>query len=187
MPKLWLKELKLNYPEEVYDIIQFGSSVFEGVEPKDIDIAVIFKKILLKEQLIIAQNIKKQIQNKTSLSIHVKSFDLYSFFDSGNFAKEGILFYGKSLISNNYFTERFGLKPRIQISYSLEKLEKKDKVRFHYMLKGKKGEYGLIKKYGGGLLKPGLIQVFPEYEPIFTNAIKKLTSNFEIIRVFIQE
>lgn len=42
MYKLWLKKLKLNYPDCIYDIVQYGSSV-EREEINDIDIAVFFK------------------------------------------------------------------------------------------------------------------------------------------------
>mgnify|MGYP001576388634 CR=1 FL=1 len=100
-----------------------------------------------------------------------------------NFSKENILFYGKSIVSGDYFAKFFGLSPRIQISYSLRGFKKKEKVKFHYMLKGKKREYGLLRKHGGELLKPGLIEVFPEHEEIFSSSIKKLTLNFKIRKI----
>ncbi|MBN2422174.1 hypothetical protein JXB41_03015 [Candidatus Woesearchaeota archaeon] len=183
MQKLWQKKLKLNYSKDIFDIVQFGSSVMENSSPNDIDIAVIFKNIPVKFQLNHAQNIKKQLKEKTELPIHIKSFDLYSFFDPGNFARENILFYGKSLITEKYFAERFGLKPKIQISYSLQKLVKKDKVRFHYMLKGKKNNSGLLNKYNGELLNPGLIEIMPEYEQVFIKNIEKITKEYEAKRV----
>src|SRR3989344_6298940 len=153
--KLWQKKLKLNYSEDVLDIVQFGSSVLDNSNPNDIDIAVIFKKITLKEQLNQAQQIKNQLKKETELPIHINSFDLYSLFHEGNFAKENILFYGKSLLAKDYFSKIFGLTPKIQINYELKSLEKKDKVRLHYTLRGKSGKYGLIKKYGGELISPG--------------------------------
>ena len=181
--KLWQKKLKLNYSKDVLNIVQFGSSTIEGVSPNDIDIAVIFQKIPLKEQLNQAQQIKNQLKKETELPIHINSFDLYSLFHEGNFAKENILFYGKSLITKDYFSKIFGLTPRIQISYDLRDLDKKDKVRLHYTLKGKKGKYGLVKKCGGDLLNPGLIEIHPEHEKIFTEAIKKTTSKIKIKKI----
>ncbi len=183
MQKLWLKKLKLNYSKNVFDIVQFGSSVIESREPRDLDIVVIFQKIPLKEQLEESQKIKRQLQKISEISIHITSFDLYSLFDKSNFAKENILFYGKSVISGNYFVKKFGLNPRVQISYSLENLKKKDKIRFNYILSGKKGKYGLLRKYGGELLKPGLIEIFPEYKDIFVESIKKITSHFKIVNI----
>jgi len=181
--KLWLKNLKLSYSKDVFDIVQFGSSVIEGKIPNDIDIAVIFNKIPLKDQLEQAQKIKKQIQGYTDVEIHIKSFDLYSLFDKSNFAKEDILYFGKSLIFRDYFAKKFGFLPRIQIFYSLKNLKKKDKIRFNYMLNGKKGKYGLLRKYNEKLLKPGFIEIFPEYEDVFIKSIKETTNNFDLKRI----
>lgn len=184
MQKLSLKKLKLKYSSDVLDIVQFGSSVIEGAEPRDIDVAVIFKKISLKDQLNQSQDIKKQLRKKFELPIHIKAFDLYSFFDKANFARENILFQGVSLISEKSFAEKFGFTPKIQISYSLRDLEKKDKVRFNYLLNGRQGSYGLLRKYGGRLVKPGLIEIFPRYEKVFISAIKKISSKVNLIRTF---
>ncbi|MBI2629633.1 hypothetical protein HYW76_00870 [Candidatus Pacearchaeota archaeon] len=183
MQKLWQKKLTLNYSKDVLDIVQFGSSIIEGKEPNDIDIAVFFNKIPLNDQLNQAQEIKKQLQKDIEISIHVNSFDFYSFFDKSNFAKENILFNGKSLISGDFFSKNFGLTPKIQVYYSLKELKKKEKIRFNYMLNGKKGKYGLIKKYGGKLLKPGLIEISPEFENIFVSEIKNITLDFSTKRV----
>jgi predicted nucleotidyltransferase len=183
MQKLWLKKLKLSYSKDVFDIVQFGSSVEENKIPNDIDIAVIFNKIPIKEQLIQAQEIKRQLENKSELPIHITSFDLYSFFESSNFAKDSILFLGKSLIYNGNFSKRFGLSPKIQIYYSLNKLAKKDKIRFNYMLNGKNGMYGLLRRYDGRLLKPGLIEINPEYEGIFIDSIKDFDILYKVRKV----
>ena len=187
MLKLWQKKLKLNYNKEIIDIVQFGSSIFENSEPKDIDIAVIFQKIPLKEQLEERQNIKNQIQKQVELPVHIESFDFYSFFDKGNFAREGIFFYGKSIIKGNNFAENFGLIPKLKISYVLKDLEKKDKVKFNYLLNGKKRNYGLLRKYGGKIISPGVVETLPENEKIFLEQMKKITDKIKIERIFISK
>ena len=185
MQKLWLKRPKLNYSKDVLDIVQFGSSVEEGKTPNDLDITVIFYKIPLKEQLNQAQEIKKQLEKFVEIPVHITSFDLYGLFDSSNFAKESILFFGKSIIHGDSFAKRFGFSPKIQIYYSLEKLKKKDKVRFNYMLNGRGGEYGLLREHKGELLKPGLIEINPETENIFINSIKEYKVDFRVKRVLL--
>lgn len=187
MQKRLQKKQKLNYSAEVMDIVLFGSAVFEDSNANDLDIAVIFKSGKLKQQLEEAQKIKKQLVKKYTLPIHIQSYNLYSLFDKGNFARESILFSGKSLIYGKYFVEIFGLVPKVQISYSLKKLEKKDKVRFNYILNGKKKEYGLLRKYGGKLLGPGLIEINPEYEMVFVSAMKSITSDIKIKRVLVSK
>lgn len=185
MQKKLQKKLELSYSENIIDIVQFGSSVIEGKLPNDIDIAVIFKKIPLKEQLEESQNIKTQLEPRFDKPIHIKSYDLYSLFEKGNFAKESILFYGKSLISGKYFSEYFGIMPKIQITYSLARLQKKDKVRFNYLLNGKGGNYGMLREYSGKLLGPGLIQINPEYQEVFVNSLNKITDELKINRIFL--
>ena len=185
MYKLWLKKPRLNYSKNIIDIVQYGSSVIEGNSPNDIDVAVLFTKIPVKDQLNESQNIKKQLTKISPLPIHIKSFDLYSLFDKSNFAKEGVFFYGRSLIRQGYFSENLGLMPKLHIFYSLDKIKKKDKIRFNYMLNGKKGKYGILRKYGGKLVKPGMIEVPPEYEKIFGDSIKKQISSFVIRKIFL--
>lgn len=184
MQKLWQKKIKLNYNTGILDIVQYGSSVIEDESPKDIDIAVIFNKIPIKNQLEESQRIKEELTKYSEVPIHIKSFDLYSFFDKGNFAKEGILFYGKSIISQKEFSLLFGIKPKLEIHYILKDLEKKDKIRFNYLLNGKGGKYGLIKKYSGKIISPGVIETSPEYERVFTEAMKKITKNIIVKKVF---
>ena|SRR3989344_5211648 len=187
MQKLWQEKLKLKYSKEVFDIVHFGSSAIEGKEARDIDVAVIFNNLPLKRQIDEAYEIKRQLEKLTDKKIHISNYNLYGLFDASNFAREGIIFYGKSLTSGNYFMNTFGLMPKIQISYSLDKLKKKDKVRFHYMLRGKKGKYGMLRKHGGELVHPGLIEIAPEHENIFASSIKEITSEFVVKRILIEK
>lgn len=186
MQKLWQRKLKLKYSKNVFDIVQFGSSVIDGKDARDIDVAVIFNSLPLKRQIDEAYEIKKHLEGLTEKAIHISHYELYSLFDAGNFAREGIIFYGRSLIYGGYFAEKFGLKPRIQIFYSLQKLSKKDKVRFHYMLQGRKGKYGMLRKYGGKLINPGLIEIMPEHEEIFINSVKEIASEFSVKRMLVE-
>lgn len=187
MQKLWQKKPKLNYSNDVIDIVQFGSSVLEGSSPNDIDIAVIFNKIPVKNQLEERQKIKKQIQELVELPVHIESFDINSFFKGENFAREGILFYSKSIIEGKYFAERFGIIPSLRISYVLKDLKKKDKVRFNYLLNGKGGNYGILRKYGGKIIYPGVLETLPENEIIFTKEMKKITDRIKLEKVFISK
>jgi predicted nucleotidyltransferase len=184
MQKKSQKKLELNYSDKVIDIVKFGSFVMEGKISNDIDIAVIFKKIPLKEQLDESQKIKVQLERCFDKPIHIKSYDFYSLFDKGNFARDSIMFYGKSLLSGRYFSESFGMHPRLQIGYSLAKLEKKDKVRFNYLLNGKAGNYGMLRAYKGKLLNPGLVEVYPEYEKLFLDALSKITNEIKASKIF---
>lgn len=186
MQKKLQKKLDLHFSKNVIDIVQFGSSVLDGEKPNDIDIAVIYEKISVKDQLEQSQEIKRQLEAKFAhIPIHIKSYDLYSFFDKGNFAKDSIMIYGKSLITGDYFSKLFGLEPTIVIRYHLLGLEKKDKIRFNYMLNGKKGKYGLLREYEGKLVGPGVIEIRPECEKIFCDSINDIISKFSVEKMFV--
>ena len=185
MHALWQKKLELHYSKDVLDIIQFGSSTLEGKQPRDIDIAVLFQKIPIKTQLEQAQMIKQQLQKNSEISVHITSLDLYSLFNEANFARESILLNGISLLSGFPFAARFGLLPRIHIHYSLVRLQKKDKIRFHYMLQGKKGRYGLLRQYHGKLLQPGLIEIQPQHEHLFLEAIRLYNVSIKVEKIFL--
>jgi hypothetical protein len=47
------------------------------------------------------------------------------------------------------------------------------------MLRGRQKQYGLLKKYGGKIISPGLIEIMPEHENIFIEAIETITKNYE--------
>jgi len=176
--------VKLNCSKSVFDVVQYGSSVIEGKEVRDIDVAVVFDKISVKEQLNDAQEIKNQLKKFTDKNIHITALDFYSLFDESNFAREGILFYGWSLLNGKKFAERYGLKPVIQIHYSLKKFSKKDKIRFNYLLSGRGGKYGLLREYGGRLIAPGVINVNPEHEIVFLDEIRKINLDVRVKKIF---
>lgn len=183
--KLWQKKLELLYSKSVIDIVQFGSTTQEGENPRDLDIAVIFRSIPLKQQLEEAQSIKKQLEKESTLPIHIKAFDTELLFDESNFAKESILMFGMSLIQKKPFAHQLGLSPHVQIGYALKGLAKKDKIKFNYLLNGKGGKYGLLRKYDGSLIKPGLIEVPPSAEKVIIEKLKKITSDLKVQRMLV--
>ncbi len=184
MRKLWQRKQKLSYSKNVFEIVQFGSSVLERSNPADLDIAVIFTSLPVKEQLKEGQKIKKQIEKLSDVKVQIENFSLDTLFKPDNFAREGILFYGKSLLTGKNFAERFGLIPILRISYTLKDLEKKDKIKFNYLLNGKGGNYGLLRKYGGKIVSPGVLETLPENEIIFKEEMKKITPRIKIEKIY---
>ena len=53
------------------------------------------------------------------------------------------------------------------------------------MLSGKGGEYGLLREHKGELLKPGLIEINPEFKNIFINSIKEYKVDFKVKSVML--
>jgi len=176
---LWKKNLELSYDDTIIDIVQFGSSVKEGTEPNDIDLVVLFKDIPIKEQLNKAQNIKEQLETQSTIPIHIKPLTYKTLFAPGNFAKEGIIGYGMSLITKKPFSEQFSMKANTYITYSLQEKTKTEKVRVHYNLRGKKGEYGILREVQGTLVKPGMIKVAPQKEDAIIRYLEEEKVTYE--------
>ena len=175
MYKLWQTKPELEYPKtKIIDIIQHGSSTKTN-NPNDIDIAIIYKNTPIKEQLTETQKIKMQLEKHTDKPIHTTPYDYNTFFDEGNFAMHNILLEGRSIITGKYFAEKLGFTPHTEIKYTLKGKEKKEKIKFNYTLNGKQKKYGLLKKYGGTIIAPGLIRIKPEHEQIFKEKLEKQT------------
>jgi hypothetical protein len=45
----------------------------------------------------------------------------------------------------------------------------------------------LLRRYGGNLVKPGLIEIAPRYEEVFKRAISKITADFSFEKIFVLE
>jgi hypothetical protein len=180
------KNFNLTYPKAVYDIVQFGSSLY-AKQPNDIDIAVVFTQTSIKEQLEITQHIKKQLQIHTDIPIHAKPLTIQKLFSHENFARKEILHKGYSLQTQQPFSKQFGLLARTDITYNLEGLPKKDKVKLHYQLRGRADTQGTLDKKDGVLLAPGRIRIQPKDEQYFVHIIAQVTTNITIEHLFISE
>ncbi|MFT4326236.1 MAG: hypothetical protein ACMXYK_01925 [Candidatus Woesearchaeota archaeon] len=156
MMLLHLPKTVMSNLQDINYIVQYGSSLYND-KPSDIDLAVFYTQIPLKEQLIKSQQIKKEVQKLTYIPIHIQSFTWNSFLTSHNFAKTGIL-QGIDVITQKEFSLYFDLQCSLHIQYNLQSLSKTEKIRFHYLLHGKQ-KNGLLQKVKGKLIAPGLIEI----------------------------
>jgi len=75
-------------------------------------------------------------------------------------------------------------KPSENIKEAPKKnVKRRTSKKFNYMLSGKNKKYGLLRKYNGKIVKPGMIEIFPEYGDLFIDNIKKITSHFELKKI----
>ncbi len=128
---------------EVVDIVLFGSVVKGKEFPRDVDICVIFRskvdnKIINK----ISSRLKKA-------DIHISSLAIDDFFRKPHSLIKTILLEGKSILTGKRIINNFGFSSAIIYSYDLSNLKQSKKVRFVYLLKGRDGRIGTIKKIGG--------------------------------------
>jgi len=138
-----LKEkLKGTDLSEIADIFLFGSAVKGKDFPKDIDICIVFKNHIIKKKVA-------EITNKLyEYAIHASCIGTDDFFRKPHPLAKTLLVEGVSILNGKPFIQNFGFSSYALYSYNLSKKKPSDKVKFVYLLKGRK-EKGIVKRFGG--------------------------------------
>jgi len=155
----------------IFDIVIYGSAVKGKDSPSDIDIAVIFLEGNLRERLDKIQEIKNRLK-KIRSAIDIKQILLTDLFSSDFLARQGLLLEGISVFRNKKFSEVLGFKSSTLFWYTLEGLTHTQKVRFNYVLAGRNGMEGMIKRLHGKRLVSGMIKIPIENSMEFEEVLK---------------
>ena len=150
----WLKHEKQD--RSIFDIVLYGSAMKGASSPNDLDIIVIFREGTLSERLSKIQSLKQKI--KLSQKIDIKGILLGELFQESFFARSGIFFEGISIFTGKPFAYKIGFVGRTLFSYTLRDKSHAQKVKFDYLLSGR-GGIGLIKKFDGKHLGPGIVLI----------------------------
>src|SRR3989338_1336464 len=114
--KKWAKKESIH--KDIFDIVLFGSYAKGKARPNDLDIAVIFKTLPLKERLLVVQELKRKltlaIKNtvKGDIKIDMKGILWQELFEYSFFGRTGIIWEGISLLTGKLFAEK-NLSPPI--------------------------------------------------------------------------
>lgn len=127
---------------EVADILLFGSAAKGKEFPQDIDICIIFRKKAVREVITVLEKRLKEF------NVHVSSLTVDNLFMKPHSLIKTLLVEGRSILSGKPLAQNFGFASYALYSYDLSKIKQSEKVKFVYLLKGRKGE-GIIKKHGG--------------------------------------
>ncbi|MEK6922586.1 MAG: hypothetical protein AABX08_02180 [Nanoarchaeota archaeon] len=165
--KRWLRNERQD--RTIFDVVVYGSAVKSKDFPSDIDIAVLFIKGTLKERLSKIQSIKKKI--KLPNRIDIKGILLEELFQEQFFARSGILLEGISIFDDKPFAHKIGFEGWAMFVYSLRNKTHAQKVKFNYLLRGR-SVIGLIKKFEGKHLSPGIILIPIKNSIIFEDIFK---------------
>lgn len=158
-----LKELKKCLASEkknrgIHDIVLYGSFVRGRDCAGDIDILVIFLEGSLQERLAQTQEIKHKLKNTVQVKADVKQILIQDLFSESFFARTGIVAEGISIFRNKLFCETLGFKSGVLFWYALDSLSHAQKVRFNYILAGRKSK-GIIELFGGERIVSGAVKI----------------------------
>ncbi|MBU0963235.1 MAG: nucleotidyltransferase domain-containing protein [Nanoarchaeota archaeon] len=154
-----LKKLFKN-KKEILDILIFGSIIKGKSNPKDIDICIIFR-----ENIDI--NLIKEL-NKKFEDVHFSTLIADNFFTKPHALIKTLLFEGISIKTGKELSKVYGMNAYALYSYNITKLSNSKKTRFVYLLKGRKGENGIVKDFKGEFITNAafIIPVEKDYEMI---------------------
>lgn len=161
----------------IFDIILFGSAVKGKIFPKDIDIVVIFLEGSLRERLDKVQQIKDKLKTLNK-NFDIKQITLKELFSSHFLARTGVLLEGLSLFTGKKFCELLGFQSHTLFWYNLNGMSHTQKVKFNYILAGRKYMEGVIKEFNGERLSRGVIKIPIENSLEFEEILKNNKVNY---------
>lgn len=171
-----LKECLKNEKQDktILDIVLFGSSVKGKMNPRDIDIAVIFKTGSLRERIDKAHKIKEKIRKLINIKkeLDVKGILWEELFEVAFFGRVGIFLEGISLFDEEPFSYKIGFKAYSLFTHALENKSHTEKVKFNYILAGRAGMKGILKELNGERLVNGAVKIPIEKSIEFEEVLK---------------
>lgn len=167
----------------IFDIIVYGSTVKGKGAPNDLDLVVIFLQGTLRERLDRLQEIKAKLKN-IRVQIDIKQMLLQEFFSTEFLAKTGILLEGISVFKCKKISEMMGFKPYALFWYDLKPLNHNQKVKFNYILAGRRTMDGVLKRLHAVRLNSGTIKVEIENSAEFEEILKSNNVNYRKKEIF---
>jgi len=152
---------------KVVDVILFGSVVKGKEFPADIDICIIFR------EKIDSELVDKISSKMEGIKVHINTLIADNFFKKPHSLIKTMLVEGKSILTGRKIINNFGFSSVSLYSYNLSNLKSSDKVKLVYLLRGRKGEIGIVRKLGGEWIADNCF-IFPiekDYE--ISNIFKK--------------
>jgi predicted nucleotidyltransferase len=170
--KKWIKANK------VLDVIQFGSSVRGSLRPNDIDICIFLPVSREKESIDLVDSLGKILDD--SFQINTLSDTAFA---QGKGLSKTLLSEGVSLLSGKPFSSVFGFYSKTLFTYSLQGLTSSERVRFHYVMRGRRDSEGMLTKLKAELLGDGVILVPTSSEDELSEIFKKWKCQYKARRV----
>ncbi|MFA4639957.1 nucleotidyltransferase domain-containing protein [Pyrococcus kukulkanii] len=137
--------------EEVFDVILYGSTVLGKPNPNDVDLMILTKTripaVKARELVLEVKRGASRVIPRERLDVRIISLE--ELFDPNNLASLSIIAEGYSLTKEKPIAELMNGKAYTLFRFSLDGLERKERVKFQYALKGRDMRSGLLKELNG--------------------------------------
>lgn len=170
--KIWIKDNK------VIDVFVFGSSARGKAIPGDIDLCILINKEREKEIIDLTHSL-----SQLSKSFHINYLTTEAF-EKGNSLLKTLLEEGISVKHDKPLADIYGFATKALVHYSLN-FDRSKRTRFHYALRGRRGEEGLLSKLKGEILGNGVMLVPVAKEDELNAFLKMWDVKFKIMKILI--
>ncbi len=135
---------------EVFDVVLYGSTVIGKPSPNDIDIMILMKARLHPVEVrSLVLELKAELKGiLPGKRLDVRAMGLEDLFDPNNLASLGVVIEGLSLTRGKPLAELMNGEAYTLFRFTLRGMERKDRVRFQYALRGRDGKGGILKELG---------------------------------------
>ncbi len=135
---------------EVFDVVLYGSTVIGKPLPNDIDIMILTKARLHPVEVrSLVLELKAELKGiLPGKRLDVRAMGLEDLFDPNNLASLGVVIEGLSLTRGKPLAELMNGEAYTLFRFTLRGMERKNRVRFQYALRGRDGKGGILKELG---------------------------------------
>ena len=146
---------------KVFDIVLYGSSVKGKEEPNDYDFMLLLRGAREGERFDLAFEFKEKLLDLgfPHEKLDVKAINLESLWDPNYLATPGIIIEGFSLTKGKLIHELMNGEGYSLFNINLHGLDKNQRKKFNYALKGRNGDGGVLKEINGKYLGPWVVLI----------------------------
>ncbi|WP_048160003.1 nucleotidyltransferase domain-containing protein [Thermococcus barophilus] len=147
--------------KKVFDVILYGSTTLGKELPNDFDFMVITKKANEEERFDLAFEFREILLDLgfSHEKLDVKAINLESLWDPNYLATPGIIISGFSLTKGKPIHELMNGESYSLFSINVQRLDRSQRKKFNYALKGRDGSGGILKDLNGVFLAPWVVLI----------------------------
>ncbi|MBN1156556.1 nucleotidyltransferase domain-containing protein [Candidatus Woesearchaeota archaeon] len=160
--------------EGIIDVVIFGSTVRGKTSPNDIDVCLIIPVTVEKKAIDIAASFRKEFGE-----FHVSVMTDNDFVKGRHTLVKTLLTEGASVMNGESVSKLFGFNNETLFTYALAGFRPADRVRFHYLLRGRRGAKGILKETKAQILGDGVLIVPTEKEDVIREVFEKWKVKFK--------
>lgn len=175
-----IKDFYSRNKSEVRDIVAYGSVVRE-TKPRDIDLFLILEDDVEDGEDLV-YGLKRELEDEKT-EVDVKGKKIGEIFNSNFLAGGSIILEGYSLITEEYICQKLNLENYTLFKYNLSNLDKNEKTKFTYALKGRGENMGVLEELSGRHFSRGVVLVPIENTGEFEDFFNRWNLSYEEYRI----